>query len=179
MNSKVKPTLLFLLFTGLIIVGARITVAWGPVPFILSDFFVLLAGLMLGRWWGLMSVGLYLILGAVGLPVFAGGGAGWKHLIGDTGGYLFGYLVAVYVVGLISHSGKVQWWKDAIAVPSGQACLFICGVIGLKLATGMSWETALDKGFLAFLVPIAIKLFAAVLVAQLLRKVSFFRISGA
>ena len=93
------------LFSALIIVGAYLKIPVGPVPIVLANFFVLLAGVLLGPKWGAASVGLYLLLGVVGLPVFAGGG-GIAYLTGPTGGFLIGYLPAAFLAGVIS-GGKI------------------------------------------------------------------------
>ena len=79
------------LFTALMILGAFIRVPIGPVPVTLSSLFVLLAGLLLGAGWGAAAVSMYLLLGALGLPVFTAGG-GIALFAGPTGGYLLGFL---------------------------------------------------------------------------------------
>ena len=85
------------LFAALTAVGAFLALPIGPVPIVLQNMFVFLAGLLLGSRWGLASVGVYLLAGAVGLPVFAGGLGGLGRLIGPTGGYLIGYLPTVFI----------------------------------------------------------------------------------
>lgn len=69
-------------------VGAQITIPVSPVPFTLQTFFVLLAGLIGGARVGFLSIFIYLIMGAVGLPVFANLRGGWDVFLGPTGGYL-------------------------------------------------------------------------------------------
>ena len=88
------------LFTALMILGAYIRIPIGPVPVTLSSFFVLLAGVILGSGWGTASVGIYLLLGALGLPVFTAGG-GLALFAGPTGGYLLGFLPAAFLAGFI------------------------------------------------------------------------------
>jgi biotin transport system substrate-specific component len=90
------------LFAALTAVGAFLAIPIGPVPIVLQNMFVYLAG---GRW-GLASVGVYLLAGACGLPVFAGGLGGISRFIGPTGGYLIGYLPAVFLIGKISFLKK-------------------------------------------------------------------------
>ncbi|RZW12719.1 MAG: biotin transporter BioY, partial [Desulfobulbaceae bacterium] len=89
------------LMATLTAVGAYIAIPIGPVPIVLQNLFVMLAGLLLGGRWGLTSVGVYLLAGAVGLPVFAGGTGGIGKFIGPTGGYLLGFAAAAYVIGKI------------------------------------------------------------------------------
>jgi biotin transport system substrate-specific component len=175
---RLKPIVFSLVFTGLIVAGAQVEVPFGPVPFILSDFFVLLAGLMLGGLWAGVSVGLYLLLGAMGLPVYAGGEGGVEHLIGPTGGYLFGFWLGSMLTGIIAHRGACKLWKDAVGTLSGQACFFLLGVTWLTFATEMPLAEAISKGFLTFLVPIGLKFAGAVLAAQLLRRIPFLDLTA-
>ena len=85
---QIRTTVLTAVFTALIAAGAYIAVPIGPVPIVLTTFFVLLSGLLGGFRIGLYSVGVYLVLGIMGLPVFAGGAGGFAVLAGPTGGYL-------------------------------------------------------------------------------------------
>ena len=80
------------LLAALTAAGGYIQLPIGPVPIVLQNLFVLVAGLILGPRWGLTSMGIYLLLGLVGFPVFAGGKGGLAHLMGPTGGYLLGFL---------------------------------------------------------------------------------------
>ena len=170
--TNIRPILYTIVFTGLIILGAQITVSLGPVPFVLSDFFVLLAGFILGKKYAPISVGAYLVLGAAGLPIFAGGGGGINHLIGPTGGYLFGYLLASYLVGTISHQGPRSILRDVIAVLVGYLTIYSCGVFWLKFHRDLPWEDAIWKGALDFRIPMVIKSTSAVLLALLIRKLN-------
>ena len=170
--TQIRPILYTIIFTGLIIVGAQVTVSLGPVPFVLSDFFVLLSGLILGKRYAPIAVGAYLVLGAVGLPVFAGGSGGINHLIGPTGGYLFGYLLAAYLVGTISHNGQRTILKDLLAVLAGYLTIYACGVFWLKFHRDLPWEDAIWKGALDFRIPMVIKSTSAVLLAWVFRKLT-------
>src|SRR3972149_8733623 len=100
--EKLRWMVLASLWAALTAVGAYIHVPIGPVPIVLSTLFVLLSGLLLGSRWGLTSMCLYLLVGAIGMPVFAGGKGGLAHFLGPTGGYLFGFLFASWITGFIS-----------------------------------------------------------------------------
>lgn len=166
----VKPIIYSAICCGLIVAGAYVTIPLGPVPFVLSDFFVLLAGLVLGWKYGPLSIGLYLLLGAFGLPVFANGGGGLDHFAGPTGGYLVGFFFASFIVGLLSHIEPKSIWKDFAAVVAGYLTIYSFGVVWLKLQTDLSWAEAISSGCLEFLVPMAIKTTGCVLLAQVIRK---------
>jgi biotin transport system substrate-specific component len=127
--------------------------------------FVMLTGLLLGPTWGLTSVGLYLLAGTCGLPVFSGGGAGLAHILGPTGGYLLGYLPAVFAIGFISSRFSSMVAK-LLALCLGAALVYFFGVSWLKVVTGMSFTKAFAVGMFPFLIGDAIKIIAALLIAR-------------
>ena len=77
----------------------RFSLPWSPVPITGQTFAVLLAGVLLGRWWGGASIAIYAGLGAIGLPWFAGWAGGAGILIGPTGGYIIGFVLAALFLG--------------------------------------------------------------------------------
>jgi biotin transport system substrate-specific component len=170
--ADLRMTVYASLMAALIAAGAFIAIPLGPVPIVLQNFFVLLAGLLLGRKWGLAAVSVYLLAGAVGLPVFAGGTGGIGRFAGPTGGYLLGYLPAVYVAGLISERGRGRPVFDILAMAAGALIVYAIGVPWLKAVTGLSPAKALAAGMNPlFLAGDALKIAAAVPVARLLRPV--------
>ena len=161
-----------LLFTMLIITGSQVSidVPLSPVPVVLANFFTLLAGLVLGKKWGSLSVILYLFLGGIGLPVFAKGASGLETLFGVTGGYLWAYLLSTFLVGLICERGKHSWRKDLLALLVGVSTLFAIGLPWLKISGDFSWQQAIEYGFIPYLLGAAVKLTIALVVAQLYRR---------
>ena len=164
------------LFAALTAVGAFLAVPIGPVPIVLQNMFVYLAGLLMGGRWGLASVGVYLLAGACGLPVFAGGLGGIGRIVGPTGGYLIGYLPTVYIIGKISARTHQRAVYDVLAMICGTAVLYACGVTWLKIVTGMTPAKALAAGMFPFLVGDALKIAAAAAIAKTLRPV--VRVAG-
>ena len=164
------------LFAALTAVGAFIAIPIGPVPIVLQNMFVFLAGLLLGSRWGLASVAVYLLAGACGLPVFAGGLGGIGRLIGPTGGYLIGYLPTVFLIGKISARTHPNLVFDVLAMICGSLVLYACGITWLKLITGMTLAKALAVGMFPFLIGDAVKIAAAAAIAKALRPI--LRISG-
>ncbi|WP_372370366.1 biotin transporter BioY [Candidatus Uabimicrobium sp. HlEnr_7] len=158
-----------LFFTCLIIIGSQVSidVPLSPVPIVLANFFTLLAGLTLGKKWGSLSVGLYLLCGATGLPVFAKGTGGLQTLFGPTGGYLFAYLVSTFFVGMISERGKHRWQRDLFALTTGVFILFFIGLPWLKISSELSWENTIKFGFTPYLLGAVIKVLFAFFIAQL------------
>lgn len=159
------------LFAALTAMGAFIAIPVGPVPIVLQNLFVMLAGLLLGPRWGLAAVGIYLLAGFCGLPVFAGGQAGIGRLIGPTGGYLIGYLPAVYVIGWVAEGPDHRLVRDVAAMALGTLVLYACGISWLKVVTGLTWTKALAVGMLPFLIGDAVKIAAAIPIARVLRPV--------
>ncbi len=156
---------------ALITVCAWITVPF-TVPFTMQIFAVFLSLILLGGRNGTIAVCVYLLLGAIGIPVFSGGKGGFSVLIGPTGGYLFGMLLigAVYWIGT-KLFGKKLWVEIALLVFG----LLLC------YAFGTVWFSALnpEKGFAAsllvcvvpFLLPDSVKLALALVFGRKLRRI--------
>jgi biotin transport system substrate-specific component len=141
----------------------RIPLPWTPVPITLQTFFVQLAGATLGPTLGPVSQVVYLLAGAAGLPVFAGGGGGLFHLLrGVTTGYLIGFVVAAAFVGrlvrLRSDPGFLWILGSMVA---GSLVVYTCGVSWLAWSLGLSLPSAMAQGMLPFLVGDGVKTCAA------------------
>jgi len=159
------------LFTALIVIGGYLSfpLPFSPVPIVLSDFFVMLTGLFLGPAWGAAGVGIFLFMGLIGVPVFAGGNAGLAHYLGPRGGFLTGFLIAVIVIGLIIRKGKQSIIRDLIAMIAANAIIYGVGVPWLKVVLKCTWDKALALGFLPFTIGMVIKIIVAVAIMQLFR----------
>ena len=169
--DKLRWMVLASLMAALTAVGAYIYVPIGPVPIVLSTLFVLLSGLLLGSRWGLASMGLYLLVGAIGIPVFAGGKGGFVHFFGPTGGYLFGYALASWITGFISEHSRGLIMLDILSVIIGSLVIYCLGVPWLKMVTQMSWPKALIMGMVPFLIGDAVKASVALILARAIRPV--------
>jgi len=164
------------LFAGLISAGAFIAIPIGPVPIALQNFFTLLAGLVLGPVLGAASVGLFIVAGAIGIPVFANNGTpmGIARILGPTGGYLLGYLLGAFIAGLIvgfPRAGmQVRVWRIAVAAAVGMLVVYVPGLLRLKWYLGIGWTQAFTAGVLPFIIGDAIKGVVACLLAPRLRR---------
>lgn len=118
------------LFAALLCISSYVAIPLGPVPVTLQILILLLAGTVLGARLGLISVLLWLALGIVGLPVFAGGKAGPMVLVGPTGGYLLGYLCCVYCVGKLAGRRPVSYVRAGAAMILGLVSIYVCGLFG-------------------------------------------------
>lgn len=136
----------FALLTAL---GAQLEIPTQPVPLTLQTFFVLLAGGLLGPAQGALSMAVYLSLGLLGAPVFAGGGFGLVRLLGPTGGYLLSFPLAAALTGwLISRRQSFLW--TLVAMFAGIALVFLVGVVHLNAVLLHNWERSLEAGVLIF-----------------------------
>lgn len=170
-SKQLKMTVYTSLFVALIAIGAFIAIPIGPVPIVLQNMFVLLAAIILGPVWGVACVAIYLLIGLAGLPVFAGGTSGIGKLFGPTGGYLLGYLPAVFVTAWISKGLGKKMPADIIAMLMGSLIVYGAGVPWLKVATAMTFEKAVAVGMVPFLIGDALKIIAAAFIAKSLRPV--------
>ncbi|WP_224270413.1 biotin transporter BioY [Haloprofundus salinisoli] len=141
-----------------------------PAPVTLQVLGVFLAGIMLGPVWGGAAMVLYLAAGAAGVPVFAGGGAGFGSLLADpTLGYLWSYPVAAALVGVVVHRGVSLRDYRAASTPllvgamvAGTVVIYALGVAGLMAVLGIGVGEAFAVGAAAFLPTDALKIAAAV-----------------
>lgn len=141
---------------------AQIELPMWPVPVTGQTFGVLLLGLLLGRRAGL-SLLAYLVEGAMGLPFFAGGGAGIVHLTGPTGGYLAGFVVAAFVVGWLAEKGWDRRVGTAVlALLLGNALIYLLGLPWLAQFTG--WQKVWFLGLIPFIPGDILKLILAAVV---------------
>ena len=157
------------LLAALTAAGAYLIIPIGPVPIVLQNFFVLLTGLLLGSRWALISVGVYLLTGFLGLPVFSGGTGGIGRLLRPTGGYLIGYPAAAFLIGFITERAHRHWMVDTAAMIVGMVVIYGAGVTMLKLVTGITFGKAVAIGMFPFLAGDALKIIAAVPVARVVR----------
>ncbi len=154
-------------FAGLTALSAQVVIPHQPVPFTLQTFAVLLSGAMLGRGEGALSQLLYLACGSLGLPVYAGWGAGFSTLIGPTGGYLLAFPVAAYVIGWFNPSGS--YFRLLLSMVVGLFIIFSLGTLQLYFLYYHDFSAAFSSGFLIFTWWDALKILAASGIARTLR----------
>lgn len=144
--------------------GALLVLPIGPVPVSLQPLFVLLAGFALGPRRGALAVGLYLLAGVAGLPVFSGGGSGLGHVLGPTGGYLLGFALTAFVAGLATRGrGELlSWPRGLLFGAAGILCAYVLGASWLARVLGLGLNQALAVGVAPFLPADGLKIVAAV-----------------
>ncbi len=139
-----------LLFGSLFItLTAQLSFNIGPVPITGQTLGVLLVGMLYGSKRGAATLLMYLLEGAVGLPVFAGGTLGSAVLVGPTGGYLAGFVVAAFVVGWLAERGWDRSFAlTAVAMLIGNIIIYLFGLPLLGFLLG--YDNMLAYGFLPF-----------------------------
>ncbi|MBH0129008.1 biotin transporter BioY [Salinibacterium sp. NK8237] len=186
-----KPTIVDLIFgpswaastmfiaagAGFTALAAQFVVPLNPVPITAQTLAVMIVGLSLGATRGALAIALYALLGAVGLPVFSASAGGIDVLTGTSGGYIFGYILAAWIMGKLAER---QWdrtfWKAAAAGAIGTVAIYAAGILGLILALpamGLDYSPLylLEIGVAPFLIGAAIKVcFAAALLSSSWKK---------
>lgn len=139
----------------------RIPVPGSPVPITFQTFFVLLSGAVLGKRLGSASQIAYISLGLIGAPVFQSFSSGSAYLLGPTGGYLFGFVLASFTVGrlIVSRQCSLSWAVFCFALGSLIICSF--GSLWLSFIYGMNITNAISVGFLPFIPGDMVKIFLA------------------
>ena len=160
-NSAIRTTLLVVggaLFVALT-AQIRIPLPFTPVPITGQTLGVLLVGSLLGTRSGAVSLLLYLLMGFVGLPFFAGGANGVEHLFGSTGGYLVSYPIAAGLVGWLAERGWDRRFSTTVAAMLlGNLVIYVFGAGWLAFGVGLGLGKALTLGVLPFLIGDAIKI---------------------
>lgn len=163
--SWLRDLTLILLGTLIVAIFAQVKIPlpFTPIPLTGQTFAVLLVAAALGSTRGAASMVLYIALGAFGLPFFAGGASGITYLTGATLGYLIGFVLAAYVVGLLAERGLERNIRTSI-IPFlvGTVIIYTCGLIWLTILLG-SFNKAVAAGLTPFLMGDFIKLIAAAL----------------
>lgn len=168
------------MFGAMTAIGAYIIIPLPVVPITLQTFVMYLAASLLGGRLGALSQTVYILLGVIGLPVFAGGKAGLGVLIGPTGGYLMGFIIGAYIIGKMlesrKHSGYV--WI-ALSLILATAVIYICGVAQLLVVAQLSLKKAIIAGVLPFLIGDVIKIAAAtLLITKIKSRIQIKKISN-
>lgn len=141
-----------------IAVGAFMQFPIGPVPFTMQPLFVMLAGFILGPVRGAAAMGIYILAGAIGLPVFSGGGSGFAYLFGPTGGYLAGFVLTAALCGMGGGRDWPGWVRALLWGLAGLAAAYILGVLRLMAVIDADLAKGVAVGFLPFIGPDLVKL---------------------
>ena len=170
-RHAVRDLVYIAMFAALIAVCSVISIPLGEVPFTLQTFGVCLAAAMLGWKRGTLSVIIYILLGAVGLPVFAGLKGGVGVLAGPTGGYIVGFILTALVVGFAAQRSDRRALPLAFSMAVGVLLCYAVGAVWFMSVTRRGILEALTLCILPYLLPDSVKIAAAVLLTNRLSKV--------
>jgi biotin transport system substrate-specific component len=167
---------LFAALTAVMALFVTIPLPFSPVPITGQTFGVMLAGALLGSRKGAFSQVIYILLGAVGLPVFAGGMAGLSVLVGPRGGFLWGFVLGAFMIG------KMVERRREITLPylllslslGGIFAVYIPGILQLVLVTAMTPAQAI-AAMLPWIPGDILKVAASALLAQKILSISMIR----
>lgn len=153
-SLRMKQILLLVAGVLALWVSAKIQIATLPVPVTLQMLVIMVIGAAYGPWLGASTVLAYVMLGAQGVPVFAGTpekGIGLAYIFGPTGGYILGFVLAAFVVGSLARTG---WDRSpmrmALAMVAGLLAVYIPGVIWLCSGFGLIASVAGESAFMGF-----------------------------
>ena len=174
MSRNTRDMTVTAVMAALICVAGPLTIPFGPIPLSLATFAVYLAAAVLGSRRGLIAVGVYLLLGLVGVPVFSGFSGGVQKLAGVTGGYLVGYLPCAFLSGLGADLTPADTqrpgWRLPLCMVAGTIALYAIGTAWFILQTGSALASALGLCVLPFLPGDAVKIVAASLLSVPVRR---------
>src|SRR6476660_6627996 len=157
--DSVRSVGLVIVFSLFIAAAAQFAIHIGPIPITGQSFAVLLTGALLGSRLGAAAVIAYLIEGALGLPFFAGGGAGIVRFFGPTGGYLVAFPAAAFIVGAFAEHGWDKRYETAVAAMAiGSAIIFLGGWAWFAILTNTEPVAAFKLAVLPFLLGDVIKI---------------------
>jgi biotin transport system substrate-specific component len=155
-----------LILSGLIATGG-LSLNIGPVPLTFQVFFVIFAGLFLPKNYSFVPAAMYLIMGGLGLPVFAGFSSGFEHFISPTGGYLISFPIASFLISLLhTKDSNLSLFLSSFV---GLSVIYIIGIFGLTFYT-KSLLLSLKFGFFPFIWVDVLKIFISVYVYKRVKK---------
>lgn len=157
------------LVAAVLCVLAPLSIPVGPIPLSLATLVIYLSVYLLGWQWGTVCVLVYILLGAVGVPVFSSFTGGLGALLGPTGGYIAGYILLALLSGLaVEHSDRL--WVHLLGMIAGTAALYILGTAWFCFQNGATVGTALSKCVWIFIPGDLLKMAAACCLGPLLRR---------
>ena len=173
MNAKSRELRFFTqaaIFTALMCVVSPFSVNIGPIPISLATFALYIAASVCGWKGGTLAVSAYLVLGAVGLPVFSGFVGGFERLVGPTGGYLIGYVMCSLITGIFADRAKkhrILW--NVVGMVLGTAVLYAFGTAWFMFVSGNTATYSLAVCVIPFIAGDSIKIAAAAVVSDVIR----------
>ncbi|MDE7362717.1 MAG: biotin transporter BioY [Oscillospiraceae bacterium] len=167
---NIRSMVFMAIFAALICVAAPYAIPMpGLVPISLGTFAIYLTGAMLGGKRGTVAVCVYILLGAIGLPVFTAFSGGFAKLFGPTGGYIIGYIPLVLLTGIFADRSAKKRWLMPIGMVLGTAVMYAFGTAWYMIMNGTPLGAALMSCVVPFLIGDTLKMVLATAVSVPLR----------
>lgn len=160
------------LFTAVICVVSPFAIQIGDIPLSFGTLAIYIAAASLGWKFGTLSVIVYILLGAVGMPVFTGFTGGLFKLVGLTGGYIFGYIFLALIAGLTVDLTDGKRWSYPIGMVAGTILLYIFGTIWYIIQSGAPLPAALGMCVVPFLPGDCAKIIVASSISPVIRRMT-------
>lgn len=163
MNLTIRDITQISLMAALTAIGAYISIPIGPVPITLQTMFVLMSGIILGSKRGAIAQMVYMIVGLIGIPVFAGGSGGIGSILTPSFGFIFGFIAMAYITGYLYERG-VNVWLSCLA---GSVVLYLIGIpymafiLNSYLGNSFDLLKILNLGLIPFIPGDSLKVIAA------------------
>ncbi len=175
-NSRIQNLTLIALMAAILCITGPFVIPFGMVPMSLTNMVIYLTIILLDKKKATISVAIYLLIGFVGLPVFAGFTGGAGKLLGPTGGYLIGYLALSLIAGTVieafgnkNGTGKLKL-RQMLALIIGTLVLYLIGTVWLMVQSKLNFVSALSVGVLPFIVFDVIKIVAAIVLGNSIKR---------
>ena len=169
-SNRLRMMVVTAVMTAVICVLSPLSVPVGPVPISLATFAILLAVYLLGWKYGTIAVGLYLLIGLAGVPVFAGFQAGAARLVGPTGGYLIGYLPMALISGFFVSRFRGNLFLPVVGMVLETIVLYALGTAWMASQLEMTFSKALAAGVIPFIPGDIIKIVLVAVIGPVLYK---------
>ena len=172
MKLQIQDLVLTALFASLTAIGASIHVPlpFTAIPITLQTLFVYIAGVLLGSRLGALSQSLYVLMGIVGLPVFAGWRSGFEVLIGPTGGYILGFIPGSYVIGKLADlKTRPSFHWLLLCMTAGTLVIYLLGILQITFVLRIGFREAMVVGVFPFIVGDLVKTIIAAFIVNHIR----------
>ena len=169
-TTTTKTLALCAVFAALMAMCSQIQIPLGMIPINLGLFAVHLCAALMKKQYAALSMAVFLLMGLVGLPVFAGFQGGAGVLFGRTGGYIIGYVASAFLTSLLLEKWGRAWWKEALSMAAGVAACYLFGTAWYMALTHTPLWLSLTYCVFPFLPGDAVKIALAVALSARLEK---------
>ena len=175
MKIKTKDITKIALLVALIAVGAFISIPLGPVPFTLQNFFVFMTGLLLTPFYAGLAVFIYVLLGLIGIPIFAGFTGGFQSVLKPSFGFLIAFIIGAIFISKFAH-GEKKFGKIMIVLVIAEVIFYAIGlpymyyILNVVMGNSMDVSKILSLGMIPFIIPDMAKAAVAAIIAPRIQK---------